>query len=79
MTFKSLLWNIAVFSGWFAVIAHGLAWHARRSFKALLKAPLTDEVEHMTQVREWQITCWTAIGLFQSGFSVLCFVLWRVQ
>jgi hypothetical protein len=76
--YKSLLLNIAVYSGWITVIAHGFAWYARRKFRALLKAPLTDEVENLTHLWERQIARWTATGHFMSGLSILCCIVWLV-
>jgi hypothetical protein len=71
-----LLWYLAVLSGWSALIAQGLAWSARKTFRALLKAPLTEEVEHMTHVSERQIGRRTVSGFFLSGLSILCFCAW---
>jgi hypothetical protein len=72
------LWYLAVCSGWLAVIALGFGWHARRKFRALLKAPLTEEVEHMTHEWEKHVTRSTAAGFVLSGFSLLCFALWLI-
>jgi hypothetical protein len=71
-----LLWYLAVLSGWSALIAQALAWSARKKFRALLKAPLTEEVEHMTHVSERQISRRTVFGFLLSGLSILCFGAW---
>lgn len=73
-TFHDMLWNSAILTGWLAIISLSGRWHARRKFLALLKAPLTDEVEQLTHVWERRITRWTTLGLLMSGLSLLCFV-----
>jgi len=54
-----LLWITGVFFGWYAVIAHGLAWHGRRTLRHLLDAPLSDEVEATTRFWDQCVTLWT--------------------
>jgi hypothetical protein len=77
--FRNLLWDLAILIGWFAAIPHGLAWVARRKFRAFLKLPLTEDVENMTHRWERHAARWTAIGLWMSGFSVLCLIVWVIS
>jgi hypothetical protein len=74
--YENLLWYVAVSTGWLAIIAHSLAWYAGQKFRALLKAPLSEEVEHKTRLWEQQIGLWTAIGIIMSGLSILSFASW---
>ncbi|WP_230532291.1 hypothetical protein [Microvirga roseola] len=74
----ALMWNLAVLSGWLAIGALVLAWYARRRFHALLKAPLTEEVEHQTHIWEHHIPRWTSIGLWLAGLSLLSCAAWLV-
>jgi hypothetical protein len=73
-----LLWKLAVVVGWLSIIPLGGGWYARRRFRILLKAPLTDEVEHLTHLWEGRIPRWTNIGLSMAGFSILCFIAWLI-
>lgn len=79
MTIGSLrdpLWYLAVIFGWLAIISLGGAWYAGRRFRALLKAPLTEEVEHLTHFWERRVTRWRAAGLALSALAILCLTLW---
>jgi hypothetical protein len=71
---RELLWYLALTFGWLAIILLGSGWYARRRFHALLKAPLTEEVEHLTHVWERRVTRWIRIGLSMSALSILCLV-----
>jgi hypothetical protein len=75
---QNLLWNVAVVAGWLALIPLAGSWHARRRFRALLKDPLTEEVEHLTHLWEGRIPRWTHVGLFLASVSILCLVAWLV-
>jgi hypothetical protein len=75
---RDLLWNLAILFGWLSILPLGGVWHARKKFQALLKAPLTGEVEHMTHRWEQRVTRWTTVGLSMSRFSILCVVAWAV-
>jgi hypothetical protein len=77
-TLRSLLWSGAVALGWLAVLSLCGVWYARGRFHSLLKAPLNDEVEHLTHLWEHRITRWRTIGLVTSGLSILLFVSWLV-
>ncbi|KLK89491.1 hypothetical protein AA309_31050 [Microvirga vignae] len=77
MTIGSLrdpLWYLAIIFGWLAIISLGGAGYAGRRFQALLKAPLTEEVEHLTHVWERRATHWMRIGLSMSALSILYLV-----
>ena len=74
--YENLLWYVAVSMGWLAVMAHSLAWYAGQKFRALLKAPLSEEVEHKTRLWEQQIGPWRAMGLVMSGLSIFSFAIW---
>ena len=77
MTVESLrdsLWYLAIIFGWLAIIPLGCGWYARKKFQALLKAPLTEEVEHLTHVWERRFTRRMRIGLSMSALSILCLV-----
>ncbi|WP_201842081.1 hypothetical protein [Microvirga zambiensis] len=51
---------------------------ARKRFHAFLKAPLTEEAEHLTRARQLRVTHWTTAGLALSGVSIICFASWLV-
>jgi hypothetical protein len=72
------LWHLAIILGCLAIVSLGGAWYARRKFHAFLKAPLTEEAEHLTHVWEQRVTRWTATGLAFSGLSILCLVSWLI-
>lgn len=76
---RDLLWLLAIAFGWLAVVPLGGGWYARNRFRALLKAPLTEEVEHLTHVWEKRVYRWSVIGLSMSGFSVLGFLAWLIS
>lgn len=73
---RELLWILAIAFGWLSLIPIAIAWHGRKKFRALLKAPLSDEVEHMTHVWERRVARGTAAGLSLAVLSLLCFGLW---
>ena len=77
-SFRDPLWYLAIIFGWLAIILIGSGWYARRRFHALLKAPLTEEVEHLTHFWERRVTHWTGAGLALSGLSIICLVSWLV-
>lgn len=77
-SFRDLLWYLTLTSGWLAIILLGSGWYARRRFHAFLKAPLTEEAEHSTHVRERRVTRWTGAGLSMSGLSIICLVSWLI-
>jgi hypothetical protein len=74
----ALLWYLPLTSGWLAIILLGSGWYARRRFRAFLKFPLTEEVEHLTHVWEKRVSLWTAAGLTFSGLSIICLVSWLI-
>ncbi len=74
--FRTLSWASAILFGFASFIPLGMVQYARGKFRAMLKEPLNDEVEHLTHLWERRIGFWTFIGLSMSGFSILCFVLW---
>ena len=74
--YENLLWYVAVSMGWLAIIAHSVAWYAGQKFRALLEAPLSEDVEHKTRLWEQQIGPWTAMGLVMSGLSIFSFAIW---
>jgi hypothetical protein len=76
--FRELSLSLAILFGWLSIVPLLGAWYARRKFRAFLKAPLSDEVEHLTHVWENRIARWSIIGLAMAGFSILCFVMWLV-
>jgi hypothetical protein len=78
VSLRELSWFLALASGWLAIILLGSGWYARRRFHALLKAPLTEEAEHLTHIWERRVTRWTAAGLALSGVSIICFLSWLV-
>jgi hypothetical protein len=75
---KDLLWYVTVSMGWLAIMAHSLAWYAGQKFRTLLRAPLSEEVEHKTHLWEQQIGPWTAMGFVTSGLSILSFTIWLI-
>jgi len=75
-TLRSLLWSGAVVLGWLAVLSLCGVWYARGRFHSLLKAPLDDEVEHLTHLWEHRIARWRTVGLVTSGLSILLFGSW---
>jgi len=77
-SFHSTLWYGAIILGWLAIPLLGGVFYARRRFRALLKAPLTDEVELLTHLWERRISYWTALGLLMSGLSIICLVGWFI-
>lgn len=76
---RDLLWYLAIVSGWLAILMLGAVWHARRRFHALLKAPLTEEVEHLTHVWERRVTRWTRAGLSTAALSIVCITSWVIS
>ncbi len=76
---RDLFWPLAIVSGWLAILMLGAAWHAGRKFRALLKAPLTEEVEHLTHIWERRVTRWRILGLAMSVLSILNLVSWLVS
>jgi len=75
---RDLLWTGAILFGWLSVLSLVGTWHARRKFRALLKAPLTEEVEHLTHVWEGRVSRWNILGLILAGLSILCFASWAI-
>jgi hypothetical protein len=75
---QHLLWNVAIVVGWLSLIPLAGGWYARRRFRALLKAPLTEEVEQLTHLWEGRIPRWTNVGLFMAGLSILSLLAWFV-
>jgi hypothetical protein len=73
---SDLLWSLTVLSGWLAIICLVGGWYAGAKFQTFLKAPLSEEVEHLTHVWERRVDRWTALGLLTSGLSVLCIIGW---
>ena len=76
---RDLLWHLAIIFGWLALIPLGGGWYAHRRFRAFLKAPLTEEAEHLTHVWERRVTLWTATGFVLSGLSILCLMSWLIS
>lgn len=79
VSFRDVLWSSAILLAWLSIISLGGAWYARARFQNLLKAPLTDEVEHLTHVWERQVRRWTILGASMSGLSLLCVAGWLVS
>jgi hypothetical protein len=48
-------------------------------FRAFLKAPLSEEIEHLTHVWERRVDRWTALGFLMAGLSILCGIAWLVS
>ena len=46
---SNLLWIVALIAGWLAIICLIGGRYAGAKFQTLLKAPLSEEVEHLTQ------------------------------
>lgn len=76
---QDLSWNLAVLFGWLAILPLGMAWHAGKRLQASLKEPLTESAEQMTHLWEHRVTRWTTVGLWMSGFSILCFFTWLIS
>jgi hypothetical protein len=76
---SDLLWIVALVAGWLAIICLVGGWYAGAKFQTFLKAPLSEEVEHLTQVWERRVDRWTALGLLMSGLSILCIIGWLVS
>lgn len=76
--YRNLMWDLAVIFAWLSPFVIAMGYYSRHKFHALLKAPLTDEVEHQTHVWEHRVRRWTVLGLFVPGVSILCFVIWLV-
>ncbi len=76
---SDLLWIVALLAGWLAIICLVGGWYAGAKFQTFLKAPLSEEVEHLTQVWERRVDRWTALGLLMSGLSILCIIGWLVS
>jgi hypothetical protein len=74
-----LLWIVALLAGWLAIICLIGGWYAGAKFRTLLKAPLSEEVEHLTHVWEKRVDRWTALGFLTSGLSILCIIGWLVS
>jgi len=74
-----MLWYGAVVLGWLAVLSLFGVWYARGKFHSLLKAPLNEEVEHLTHLWEHRIAHWRMIGLATSGLSIVLFLCWLVS
>ena len=71
-----LPWIVALIAGWLAIICLVGGWYAGAKFQTFLKAPLPEEVEHLTHVWEKRVDRWTALGLTTSGLSILCAIGW---
>lgn len=69
-------WTLAFLLGWLAVFMLAMAHHARRRFRQLLKAPLTEEVEHLTHLWEGRLKLWMTFGFLLSAVSLSCFAAW---
>jgi hypothetical protein len=76
---SDLLWIVALISGWLAIICLVGGWYAGAKFRTFLKAPLSEEVEHLTHVWEKRVNRWTALGFVMSGLSILCIIGWLVS
>jgi hypothetical protein len=72
------LWYLAVGVALASVTVHGFNWYARRRFRHLLKAPLTEEVEQQTHLWERHIAISGPVGIGLSALSLLCFAGWLV-
>lgn len=71
--------TLAFILGWLAVLMLVMAHHARGRFRRLLKAPLTDEVEHLTHLWEGRVTLWMGLGSLLSIASLACFGVWILR
>jgi hypothetical protein len=76
---SNLLWIVALIAGWLAIICLIGGRYAGAKFQTLLKAPLSEEVEHLTHVWEKRVDRWTALGFLTSGLSILCIIGWLVS
>ena len=76
---SDLLWIVALITGWLAILCLAGGWYARGKFRTFLKAPLSEEVEHLTHVWERRVNRWTALGLLISGLSILFIIGWLVS
>jgi hypothetical protein len=76
---SDLLWIVALIAGWLAIICLVGGWYAGAKFRTFLKAPLSEEVEHLTHVWEKRVNRWTALGLLTAGLSILCIIGWLVS
>ena len=74
-----LLWILALISGWLAIICLVGGWYAGAKFRTFLKAPLSEEMEHLTHVWEKRVNRWTALGFVMSGLSILCIIGWLIS
>jgi len=70
------LWIVALLAGWLAVVSLVGGWYAGAKFQALLKSPLSEEVEHLTHVWEKRVDRWMTLGFLMSGLSILCIIGW---
>jgi hypothetical protein len=75
-SFRDLLWEWTILFGWLSLILLGIGWHAGRTFRASLKAPLTHHLGGMPEWRERRANRWRAMGRASSWFSLLCFASW---
>jgi hypothetical protein len=74
-----LLWIVAFVAGWMVIICLIGGWYAGAKFRTFLKAPLSEEVEHLTHVWERRVDRWRALGLLISGLSILFIIGWLVS
>ncbi|WP_204242494.1 hypothetical protein [Microvirga arvi] len=74
-----LLWILALLAGWLAIIYLIGGWYAGTRFRTLLKAPLSEEVEHLTHVWEKRVYRWAALAFLMSGLSILCIISWLIS
>jgi hypothetical protein len=72
------LWYLAVGLALASVAVHGFNWYARRRFRHLLMAPLTEEVERQTHHWERRIVFSGPVGIGLSALSLLCVAGWLV-
>ncbi|MCB5175209.1 hypothetical protein [Microvirga lenta] len=77
-SFRDVLWTLSLLLGWLSVAALGGAWYAKEKFRALLKAPLTDEVERLTHLWEHRVGFLMKAGLSMAVLSVLSLAAWLV-
>lgn len=75
---RDLVWYLAIVFGWVSMSSLGCGWYARQRFQAFLKAPLSEEAEHLTHVGERRVTRWTRVGLSLAGLSILCLTSWLI-
>ena len=76
---SELLWIVAICSGWLAIVCLVGGWYAGAKFQTLLKAPLSEEVEHLTHLWEKRVDRWMTLGFLMSGLSILCIIGWLVS